>query len=170
MEVLDFADFDRKFELKINEASEDLIAKKEQGTKSDLTKNGLSSARLWILLWWRNSKKRNCYFKFTYNSKLKSNWLHQLGGFHLHEIFGVDLLHLHHHCTKASNIDIPILAVCRKFVTMNMVKWLSLLRVSKSSLVERSKYWLEFAGLTPIEVLFLRVSLPFIEENNLSTF
>ena len=31
MEVLDFADFDRKFELKINEASEDLIAKKEQG-------------------------------------------------------------------------------------------------------------------------------------------
>ena len=65
MEVLDFADFDRRFELKINEASEDLIAKKEQGTKRDLTKNGLSSARLWILLWWRNSKKRNCYFKFT---------------------------------------------------------------------------------------------------------
>ena len=31
MEVLDFADFDRRFELKINEASEDLIAKKEQG-------------------------------------------------------------------------------------------------------------------------------------------
>lgn len=50
MEVLDFADFDRKFELKINEASEDLIAKKEQGTKRDLTKNGLSSARLCILL------------------------------------------------------------------------------------------------------------------------
>ena len=34
MEVLDFADFDRKFELKINEASEDLIAKKEQGKVS----------------------------------------------------------------------------------------------------------------------------------------
>lgn len=33
MEVLDFADFDRKFELKINEASEDLIAKKEQALK-----------------------------------------------------------------------------------------------------------------------------------------
>lgn len=29
--MLDFADFDRRFELKINEASEDLIAKKEQG-------------------------------------------------------------------------------------------------------------------------------------------
>lgn len=34
MEVLDFADFDRRFELKINEASEDLIAKKEQGKYS----------------------------------------------------------------------------------------------------------------------------------------
>lgn len=33
MEVLDFADFDRRFELKINEASEDLIAKKEQALK-----------------------------------------------------------------------------------------------------------------------------------------
>lgn len=31
METLDFADFDKKFELKANEASEDLIAKKEQG-------------------------------------------------------------------------------------------------------------------------------------------
>ena len=29
--MLDFVDFDRRFELKINEASEDLIAKKEQG-------------------------------------------------------------------------------------------------------------------------------------------
>ena len=31
MGLLDFADFDKKFELKANEASEDLIAKKEQG-------------------------------------------------------------------------------------------------------------------------------------------
>lgn len=31
MEMLDFADFDRKFELKISEASGDIIAKKEQG-------------------------------------------------------------------------------------------------------------------------------------------
>ena len=31
MEALDFADFDKKFELKANEASEDLVAKKEQG-------------------------------------------------------------------------------------------------------------------------------------------
>ena len=42
MEVLDFADFDRKFELKVNETSEDLIAKKEQGTKRDLAKNSLT--------------------------------------------------------------------------------------------------------------------------------
>ena len=34
METLDFADFDKKFELKANEASEDLIAKKEQGKSS----------------------------------------------------------------------------------------------------------------------------------------
>lgn len=33
MEVLDFEDFDRKFELKASEASEDLIAKKEQALK-----------------------------------------------------------------------------------------------------------------------------------------
>ncbi|KAL9956184.1 hypothetical protein ACROYT_G037628 [Oculina patagonica] len=33
MGLLDFADFDRRFELKINEASEDLIAKKEQALK-----------------------------------------------------------------------------------------------------------------------------------------
>ena len=31
MALLDFADFDRKFELKVNETSEELIAKKEQG-------------------------------------------------------------------------------------------------------------------------------------------
>lgn len=31
MELLDFRDFDKKFELRPNEASEDLIAKKEQG-------------------------------------------------------------------------------------------------------------------------------------------
>lgn len=39
MEVLDFADFDRRFELKINEASEDLIAKKEQGKCSCAVRN-----------------------------------------------------------------------------------------------------------------------------------
>jgi len=33
MEALDFADFDKKFELKANDASEDLIAKKEQAMK-----------------------------------------------------------------------------------------------------------------------------------------
>lgn len=31
MEMLNFAEFDRKFELRASEASEDLIAKKEQG-------------------------------------------------------------------------------------------------------------------------------------------
>ena len=31
MELLDFRDFDKKFELRANEASEDLILKKEQG-------------------------------------------------------------------------------------------------------------------------------------------
>lgn len=39
MELLDFADFDRRFELKINEASEDLIAKKEQGKCSRIVVN-----------------------------------------------------------------------------------------------------------------------------------
>ena len=31
MQLLDFRDFNKKFELRANEASEDLIAKKEQG-------------------------------------------------------------------------------------------------------------------------------------------
>lgn len=40
MEALDFADFDKKFELKANEASEDLVAKKEQGkNKQALVEN-----------------------------------------------------------------------------------------------------------------------------------
>ena len=42
--MLDFEDFDRKFELKASEASEDLIAKKEQGgsVEAQYARRGLS--------------------------------------------------------------------------------------------------------------------------------
>jgi len=50
MEVLDFADFDRRFELKINEASEDLIAKKEQGKCSYTVVNMTSVLMMHVFL------------------------------------------------------------------------------------------------------------------------
>ena len=47
-------------------------------------------------------------------------------------------LHLDHHCTEASHIDIFILAVWRKFVTMDLVKRSSVPRVSYISVSIRS--------------------------------
>lgn len=45
------------------------------------------------------------------------------------------LPHLHHHCTWASRIDIPTIAVCRHFVIMNPGKRPSLPRVYYGSVV-----------------------------------
>ena len=55
----------------------------------------------------------------------------------------IERLYLHHYCAIASHVDIPILEVKMKFVSMDKDNRLSLPRVSNSSVVQHLKYFSE---------------------------